>query len=61
MDIGYLTSDAAKYSSKSLKKVLILGILFLISFLIVPAFLSMGYLFRVLKLSIDGVDNLPDF
>jgi hypothetical protein len=61
MDIGYLTSDAAKYPSKDWKKVIILGILFLLSFLIVPAFLTMGYLFRALKWSIAGVDNLPDF
>ncbi|BDZ66870.1 DUF4013 domain-containing protein [Methanobacterium ferruginis] len=61
MDIGYLTSDAAKYPSNDWKKVIILGILFLISFLIIPAFLCMGYLFRVLKWSIAGVDELPDF
>lgn len=61
MDIGYLTSDAAKYPLNDWKKVIILGILFLISFLIVPAFLTMGYLFRVLKWSIAGVDELPDF
>ena len=45
---------------KSLKKVLFWEYYFN-QLLIVPAFLSMGYLFRVLKLSIDGVDNLPDF
>lgn len=61
MDIGYLTSDAAKYASKSWKNILILGILFLIGFLIVPAFLSTGYLFRVLKWSVADVDELPDF
>jgi hypothetical protein len=61
MDIGYLTSDAAKYPLNDWKKVIILGILFLISFLIVPAFLAMGYVFRVLKWSIADVDDLPDF
>ncbi|BDZ69710.1 DUF4013 domain-containing protein [Methanobacterium petrolearium] len=61
MDIGYLTSDAAKYPSKDWKKVIILGMLSLLSFLIVPGFLTMGYLFRALKWSIAGVDDLPDF
>jgi len=60
MDIGYLTSDAAKYPSNDWKKVISLGILFLLSFLIVPAFLAMGYSFRVLKWSIAGVNELPD-
>lgn len=61
MDIGYLTSDAAKYPLNDWKKIIILGILFLFSFLIVPAFLAIGYLFRALKWSIAGVDELPDF
>ncbi len=38
MDIGYLTSDAVRYSSKNWKKMLTLGILFLMGFLIFPAF-----------------------
>ena len=61
MDIGYLTSDAMKYPSQDWKKIIILGILILTSFLIVPAFLVMGYVFRALKWSIAGVDQLPDF
>lgn len=61
MDIGYLTSDAMKYPSQDWKKVIILGILIFTSFLIIPAFLVMGYVFRVLKWSVAGVDQLPDF
>ena len=61
MDIGYLTSDAAKYPSNDFKKVIILGILIFISFLIVPAFLALGYIFRSLKWSIAEVDELPEF
>lgn len=61
MDIGYLTSDAMKYPSRDFKKVIILGLLFLISFLIIPAFLVIGYVFRVIKWSIAGVDELPEF
>lgn len=61
MDIGEIISDSLSYPSQDWKKVLIFGILFLISFLIIPAFLVMGYFFRVLKGSIAGFDELPDF
>ena len=61
MDIGYLTSDAMKYPSKDFKKVIILGLLMLISFLIIPAFMVTGYIFRVIKWSIAGVEDLPEF
>jgi len=61
MDIGYLTSDAMKYPSQDWKKVIILGILILTSFLIIPAFLAMGYVFRALKWSVAGVSQLPEF
>jgi hypothetical protein len=61
MDIGDIVSDAVKYPSTDWKKVIILGILFVISFLIVPAFFAMGYTFRALKASIAGSDELPEF
>ncbi len=61
MDIGYLTSDAVKYPSNDLKKVIFLGILIFISFLIIPGFLALGYAFRSLKWSIADVNELPDF
>jgi hypothetical protein len=38
-----------------------LGILTIISILVIPAFLVMGYFFRILKSSIAGFDELPDF
>lgn len=61
MDIGDVVSDSLRYPSTDLKKVVILGILFLISFLIVPIFLAFGYMFRALKASLAGVEELPDF
>jgi hypothetical protein len=61
MDIGEIISDSLSYPSQNWKNVLILGFLFLISFLIIPAFLVMGYFFRILKGSIAGFDELPDF
>ena len=61
MDIGEIISNSLSYPSQDWKKVLIYGILFLISFLIIPVFLVMGYFFRILKGSIAGFDELPDF
>ena len=61
MDIGEIVSDSIKYPSSDWKKAIIFGLLFLISFLIVPIFLVFGYGFRALKASIAGADELPEF
>ncbi len=61
MDIGEIIGDALRYPTSDWMKVIELGILFLLSFLIVPAFLALGYSFRALKATIAGLDELPDF
>lgn len=61
MDIGEIVSDSIEYPSSDWKKVIIFGLLLLISFLIVPIFLVFGYGFRALKASIAGADELPEF
>ncbi len=61
MELGEIISDAATYPSSNWTKVIILGILFILSFLIIPAFLMMGYMLRILKASIAGVTELPEF
>jgi len=61
LDIGEIVNDAIRYPSSDWKKVIILGLLFLISFLIIPIFLATGYGFRALKASIAGFDELPEF
>lgn len=61
MNISDIVSDSVRYPSSNWKKVVILGILFIISFLIIPVFLVMGYVFRVLKASLAGLDELPEF
>jgi hypothetical protein len=61
MDIGDVISDSMRYPSSNWTKVIILGVLFLISFLIVPLFLALGYLFRVIKASLAGSEELPEF
>ena len=61
MDIGDVISDSLRYPSSDWIKVGILGLLFIISFLIIPLFLAMGYMFRVIKASLVGVEELPSF
>ena len=61
MDIGDVISDSLRYPTSDWSKLVILGVLFLISFLIIPIFLVLGYMFRVIKASLAGVDELPAF
>ncbi len=61
MDIGDIISDSIKYPSSSWGKVLILGIIMIASVLIVPIFLVYGYMFRIIKATLAGLDELPEF
>ena len=61
MDIGDIISDSIKYPSTSWGKVLILGIIMIASILIVPIFLVYGYMFRIIKATLAGLDELPEF
>ncbi len=61
MDIGDVISDSLRYPTSNWSKVLILGVLLLLSILIIPFFLSLGYIFRVIKSSLAGLEELPEF
>ncbi|ADZ08585.1 hypothetical protein Metbo_0333 [Methanobacterium lacus] len=61
MDVGDIISDSIKYPSSSWGKVLILGIITIASILIVPFFLVLGYMFRIIKATLAGIDELPEF
>jgi hypothetical protein len=61
MDVGEIISDSIKYPSSSWGKVLILGIITIASVLIVPIFLLLGYMFRIIKATLAGIDELPEF
>lgn len=76
MEIGSLVSDAIRYPSSDWKKVIILGILYVIAFLgsalsaytfgislilILAGIPIAGYLFRIIKSTFAGFDELPDF
>ncbi len=70
MDIGEIVSDAIKYPSSEWKNVIILIVLFIIfwalnavtsiiGFVVVP-FIA-GYIFRIIKWSLAGAEELPEF
>ncbi|WP_414470330.1 DUF4013 domain-containing protein [Methanobacterium sp. ACI-7] len=61
MDIGDIVGDAIRYPMQDWKKVIILGIISIISFLIIPVFLGLGYFLRIIKATIAGSDELPEF
>lgn len=68
MELGGIISDSLKYPSSSWFKVIILGIILcfsalLVPFLIgiIPAILALGYSFRILRASVKGVSELPEF
>ncbi len=58
MEIGEIISDAIKYPSAAWSKVLILGIILIIP---IVNFIGLGYLFRIIKATFAGIDELPDF
>lgn len=57
--------DSLEYAFKDMDSVVKLGLLTLISFLIVPIFLTSGYYYRVVKTATEGMINgdepLPEF
>lgn len=61
MDIGEIISDSINYPSSNWGKVLFLGVIMIASILIVPVFLLIGYLFRIIKATLAGLDELPEF
>ena len=61
MDAGQITSDSLQYPLTNFNKILILGILTILSLLIIPGFLVLGYLFKIIKSSLENSSELPDF
>ena len=47
--------DSLEYSAKDLKTLLILGVTYFLSFLLLPLFLIYGYSYRVTKISVEGM------
>jgi hypothetical protein len=58
MEIGDIISDSIKYPSAAWTKVVILGVILIIP---IVNFIGLGYLFRIIKATFAGIDELPDF
>jgi hypothetical protein len=50
MDIGNVISDSLRYPTSNWSKVVILGVLFLLSFFIITLFLALGYYIQSCKI-----------
>lgn len=61
MDVGEISSNALRYPLSNFKKILILGIMTVLSSLIIPGFLVLGYFLKIVKSSINGSSELPEF
>ncbi|RLG09408.1 MAG: hypothetical protein DRN68_01655 [Thaumarchaeota archaeon] len=61
LELGDLLSDGFKYSTTPYSRAVVLGVLYLLSFLIIPIFLALGYVYRCIKETIDGVERLPEY
>ncbi len=61
MDLQEIINDSIKYPSSDWEKVLLLGVILVGFIFILPIILFFGYLFRIMKSTIYGADDLPDF
>lgn len=61
MDIGDIVGDAVRYPSQDWKKVVTLGVFFLLNYVIIGILFWPGYVLRALKATLAGSDELPEF
>lgn len=58
MEIGEIISDSVKYPASSWTKIIILAVILLIP---IVNFIGLGYILRIIKATLAGIDDLPDF
>ena len=61
LNIGDLLSDGFRYATNPYSRAVALGVLYLLSYLIVPIFFALGYLYRCIKGTIEGSERLPEY
>ncbi len=61
MELKELISDSIKYPSSDWKKVLRFGVICIVSVVLFPIPLLYGYLFRIIKSTLAGVKEVPNF
>ncbi|BDZ69712.1 DUF4013 domain-containing protein [Methanobacterium petrolearium] len=58
MEIGEIISDSVKYPSSDWTKIIILAVILLIP---IVNFIGLGYILRIIKATLAGLNELPDF
>jgi hypothetical protein len=58
MDIGEIVNDSIRYPASGWTKIIILAVILLIP---IVNFIGLGYVLRIIKASIAGLDDLPEF
>lgn len=58
MEIGEIISDSVKYPASNWTKIIILAVILLIP---IVNFIGLGYVLRIIKATLAGIDDLPDF
>jgi len=61
LSIGDLLSDGFRYATNPYSRAVALGVLYLLSYLIVPIFFALGYVYRCIKGTIEGGEGLPEY
>lgn len=61
MEFRNILVDSFTYPFKDIQKVAILIVIFLGSFLIVPFFIGLGYLFKIVDHALHGNEGFPDY
>ena len=61
LELGDLLSDGFRYATNPYSRAVALGVLHLLSFLIVPIFFALGYVYRCIKGTIEGSERLPEY
>jgi hypothetical protein len=58
MDIGEIVSNSIKYPTSDWTKIIVLAVILLIP---IVNFIGLGYVFRIIKATLAGLDDLPEF
>lgn len=61
MNFSDVFKDSLRYPFSDLRRLIVLLLLFIGSFLLIPGLIAYGYILRIIKSTIKGEDSLPDF
>lgn len=61
MNFSDVFIDSLRYPFSDLRRLIILLLLFMGSFLLIPGLIAYGYILRIIESTLKGEDSLPDF